>query len=96
MQLLHMDKVRRRGALLFVAALGGAAGFGVTARSVDACSCAQPEWRVVLQSATSSDPNVSHEEFWPAEATLNAYPGYAGLRATSSETGIVHYLGAGQ
>ena len=96
MDLFQLNKKRRLGALFLFALFGGACGFAVTARRAQACSCAEPQWSLQRESVTSSDPNVSHEGSWPAQATLSAYGSYAGISSNEQKAGEVHFLEARQ
>ena len=87
------DKTRRRlqSGVGFIAlgTLGALAGQLVVTDHAAACSCAEPEWRVELESVTSSDASVDHRAFWPADAFLASYRGHAQIGAEVHQPGVV-------
>jgi hypothetical protein len=82
--------------LLLVSVAGAAAGHVVSARRASACSCANAEWPVARQMITSSDPEVSHWSFWPANGRLTSYPGRAHIWASQVTGGVISRVGAAQ
>jgi hypothetical protein len=93
-----MHKVKRKASasltLVLLAIVGGIAGFAITARKAGACSCSSPAWALQLQSATASDGMSDHKKFWPTDARLEAYDGFAGLRDNAQSPGVVTFLEA--
>jgi hypothetical protein len=61
--------------LILLAVIGGALGFGASARRARALSCvAARPWPIALESTASSDPNVDHRSLWPDRLSLAAPP----------------------
>jgi len=87
-------RLQGRLSLLVMATLGGALGLAVRAQRAHACSCASPQWGLQLESATSSDQAVDHTQFWPKEATLDAFAGHAQIFGVDDAPGAVDSLEA--
>lgn len=92
------DNTRRRiqsgVGILVLGVLGALAGQLVVAEHAAACSCAEPEWRVELESVTSSDASVDHRAFWPADAFLTSYKDQAQIWSKAHQAGVVGRAGA--
>ena len=76
--------------LALVAIAGSASGLAVSARRASACSCVPPDiWSVVLESATSSDPNVDHSALWPLHGYVYEEPRQVTLSGKVTDAGVV-------
>jgi hypothetical protein len=79
--------------VVVAAALGAAFGSSIAARPAGACSCAPNKWRVRLLSVGSTDPNVSHQPYWPVEADLSGFDRTVFIWSLHYEPGVISRAG---